>query len=492
MSDTQKTSAPATGLGKISRAVSWSAFELIFKQGFKTLVLITLGRLLEPEHFGVMASVAFFAAIGNLIVEGGFSKALIQKKDTSATDESTVFFFVLALGATLACFYSVSAYSIAKFYEQPILEVVLWWFSINILLNSAGAIPSALLMKSLNFRTLAKISTLATVLSGLIAIAMAYYGWGVWSLVGQILSYSLCYTTLVWYCSGWRPQFIFDWTSLKSFLKFGGNLMLTGLVSLGSYHMYAMLFGKFYPANEVGYYSQGRRIQDLPSSLLTSAIGRVAFPVFSANLGDKKKLAEHFDRALSILLFANTPIMCGLALVADPLVSLVLGAKWAPAVPFIQLLSLVGAVWPLLTLNINLLVALGFPHLLVRLQGVIVVIRLTIFIITSPYGIKAVTAGQVVLSYIAFFVNSYYTNRNIDYPVTRQITKGIKSALSAIPFALAVIGVCSQNTTDLLAVILSVLVSIPIYLMTCHILKIEGYQELYSMIKRRKKKAPSE
>ena len=394
---------------RIGQAVGWSVIDVLVRHGLNFIVLVVLARTLSPADFGLVAMLALFVAVAGLLIDSGFGQALIQRQQTSLTDESTIFFFTLAMGAFIALLLCALAPWIATFYGQPLLKQMTYWMALNLFLNAFGTIHTTLLTKELNFKTITKAGVVAAVVSGGVAVFMAMHGWGVWSLVGQVLAATITTVLLLWLMHPWRPQWAFSSSSLRSFFKFGGFLLWTGLLSTLYSNLYALLIGKMHSVQDVGFYSQAQRLQQLPVSVITGVVGRVAFPVFSAVADDKLRLARGMRKALLSVMFINIPLMLGLMVLADQLVLTLLGSAWLPSVPVLQVLAVGGLLWPLHALNIDVLKAQGHSALNARIQAVKLTIAITLLVATSPYGIVAIAYGQVFASLIVFFINAYYS-----------------------------------------------------------------------------------
>ena len=471
---------------KVRNAVSWSAIDVLVRYGLNFIVLVILARILSPADFGLVAMLALFVAISGVLIDSGFSQALVQRQQTTATEESTIFFFTVMMGALIAIILSASAPSIAAFYGQPLLEQMTYWMALNLFFNTLAAIHTTLLTKELNFKTITKAGVVAALVSGGVAVFMALRGWGVWSLVGQALASTITMVIMLWLLHPWRPQWLFSFSSLRAFFKFGGFLLWTGLLNTLYTNLYALLIGKLHTVQEVGFYSQAQRLQQLPVSAMTNVIGRVAFPIFAAAADDKARLVRGLRKGMTSVMFINVPLMLMLMFLAEPLMLTLLGGQWLPSVPVMQVLAVGGLLWPLHALNVNVLKAQGHSALNARIQLVKLTIGITLLLIASPYGILAIAYGQVVASFLAFFVNAHYTRIFLGYGGLAQLRDVMPYFAASLPMVLS-IGVVkwSLKLSDQFELFASVLIGGGIYLVVCKLAKLDALDNFISMISKR-------
>ena len=406
---------------KVRTAVFWSGADLFLRHGLQFGISIALARLLSPDEFGTVALMFLFTGIASAFVDGGFSSALIQRQDISHTDEATVFWFNLAMGAAMAVALLVAAPVIAGFYARPILEPLTVVMAANVFLSALGSIHVTLLTKRLDFRTQMKIGAMATLASGCVAVMMALHGYGVWALASQTLIATGTTCGLLWILNPWRPSKTFSGASARRLFRFGGYLMISALLDICYSRLYTLLIGRFYGVRELGLYERADSTVQLPAGVLTGIFSRVAFPLFSAASHDRKKLRHGVQLSVRVMMLVNVPTMLGLAAVAEPLVLTLFGVQWLSAVPVLQVLCLGGVFWPLHVINLNALMAQGHSHLFFRLELAKKLLGLVLLIGGTLYGVMGVAWSQVVFGILAFFINAYYTKQHLKYGVTAQM-----------------------------------------------------------------------
>jgi teichuronic acid exporter len=460
----------------------WSFFERIGQQGIQFLIAVILARLLLPEQFGLIAMLTIFMAVAQSFVESGFGSALIQKQDATHLDECSVFYFNILVGFLVAGALFFSAPWIAAFYQIPLLTPLARVLSLNLIINAFGVVQTTLLTKRIDFKAQMKVSVIAAVLSGSIGISMAFRGYGVWSLVAQSIAGNLFRTSLLWVFLPWRPSRIFSWTSLRSMFSFGSKLLFSGLLDTIYNNLYLVVIGKMFSPMELGYYTRAEQTQRFPVANLSSTVGRVTFPVFSSMQDDNARLKRATRKALSNLAMINFPLMIGLAVVAKPLVLVLLTDKWLPSVPYFQLLCVVGMLYPLHVINLNVLMAQGRSDLFFRLEIYKKATITAAIFLTARWGIIAMIYGQIATSVIAYYMNSYYTGRLISYPASEQIkdTFPILSLSLLMGFGVFMAGyIPLQN--NLVMLLSQVSIGVILYISLCSFAKISSFVEIRSI-----------
>ena len=270
----------------------WSFIDSIAGQGISFIVGIILARLLSPKEFGLIGMLTIFIAISQSFIDSGFRQALIRKQDCTQTDYSTVFYFNIAVGVAFYILLFAFANSISNFFHEPVLKELIKVLGLALIINSFTMIQSTLLTKRIDFKLQAKISIIASLISGIISIYMAYTGLGVWSLVALTLIKYATNSILLWYWNKWKPALLFSKKSFKELFSFGSNLLVSGLIDTIYRNIYYVIIGKYFTAVELGYYTRAEQFQSLPSANLQGIIGRVSYPVLSTLQHDLPKLKE--------------------------------------------------------------------------------------------------------------------------------------------------------------------------------------------------------
>ena len=423
---------------KAKSAVIWSGFDIFLRQGMGFVITIILARLLVPEDFGTLALLALFLGIASLFVDVGFTSALIQRQDATHVDESTVFWFNIGAAVIMTLILSASSPWIADFFALPVLMPLTMLMACNVLISAMGSIHSTLLNKRLDFKTPMKIGAISTIISGSVGVYMAWADYGVWALAWQSLSSTLVGTMLLWLFSTWRPLFRFSGDSFKRLFGFSGWLFGAGLLDTVYQRGYTFLIGRFYGAHDLGIYYRADNTQQLPVNMLTSVLSRVAFPLFSSVSHDKAKLRRGVRLSVRSMMLIIGPSMAGMSALAVPFIHVVFGEQWLPASPILQVLCLLGLMWPLHVINLNVLHAQGHAKLSFRLAIIKKSYGIVLLVIGSFFGIMGIAWGRVIQGVIGLMINGYYTGKLLDYGISEQIKDCLPSLLLSATMAVVV------------------------------------------------------
>lgn len=406
---------------KTISGIFWSFLQTVGSGGIQFIATLILARILTPGDFGLIGMLTIFITVSQTLVSAGFNQALIQKKETDEEDYSSVFYINLVISICLYGILFFTAPLIADFYHQPILISLTRVLALIFIINAFSYVQQVRLIKEMRFKTLMLIHLPSTIISGFIAIMMAFYGYGVWSIVALQLIMQLAYAIQIWAYSKWKPLFSFNKKKSKSLFNFGSKLMISGIIHSIYENVYLVIIGKFFPLDVLGYYQNAQKLVDTPTQAFSSVISSVTFPAFSSLQDNDTKLKEGYKRSIQQLLFWLCPLLTLSAVLAKPLFRIVLTDKWLPSVPFFQLLCIVGIFYPLNAFNLNIVNVKGRSDLFLKLEIIKKIIITIGIIITLPLGIWPLIIFQVVFSFIAYFLNSYFSGRFIHYSVREQI-----------------------------------------------------------------------
>lgn len=406
---------------KTITGVLWSAVDNFAAQAITFLVGIILARLLTPAEFGLIGMLAIFISVSETFINSGFTNALIRKNDATETDYSTVFYFNLAAGITLFLILLFSAPLIGRFFNEPQLIPIVRVLAIGLIISSLTIIQRTTLTKRIDFKLQAKISLISGILSGIIAIAMAYKGFGVWSLVVKTLSAQAITSLLLWLWNRWRPTLVFSRKSFKELFSFGSKLLASGLIDTLYQNMYYVIIGKFFSPADLGFFTRAKGFVDLPSTNLDAVMTRVTYPVLSQMQDDKVKLKAGYKRMIKSIMFISSVLLIGMAAISEPMIITLIGEPWRKAILYLQIISFIGMLYPLHALNLNMLQVLGRSDLFLRLEIIKKIISIPAIVIGVLISIEAMLIGMCFNSLIAYFINSYWSGKFINYPMREQV-----------------------------------------------------------------------
>ena len=406
---------------KTTQGVLWSFVERFSVQGIQFVIMIVMARLLSPSDYGLIGMLAVFLAVSQSLIDSGFSQALIRKQNRTETDNNTVFYFNIVVGFILYAILYFVAPLVAKFYDTPQLCSVMRVVCISVVLNSFAVVQRALLTVRIDFKTQAKAALTAAIISGIVVIALAYNGFGVWSLVWQQLLNLGINTILLWMLTKWRPQKVYSWTSFRELFSFGSKMLASGLLDTLYRNIYPIVIGKLFSANNLGHYTRAHHFAEFPSSNLTGILQRVTYPVLCEIQHDDNRLSNIYRRFLKLSAYLIFPLMVGLSAVAQPLVNTVLGSRWSFCGQLLQVICFAMMWYPVHAINLNLLQVKGRSDLFLKLEIIKKVMGISVLCLTAPFGLLIMCYGQIANSMIALIINTYYTGKLIHIGFLKQM-----------------------------------------------------------------------
>jgi teichuronic acid exporter len=456
-----------------------------FSMAFVSFVVgVVLARLLSPEDYGLIGMTVIFTSISSSFINSGFSQALIRKQDCTNIDYSTVFYFNFIAGIVLFGLLFFSAPLISTYFNRPQLDAIVKVLSFVLIIDAFTVIQRTILTKRIDFKLQTKISVVASVTAGTVAIFMAYKGFGVWSLVAHQLAQRGVNTLLLWLWNRWVPQLVFSVQSFKELFSFGSKLMISGLIDTVYRNIYYLVIGKYFSAVELGYYTKAESFKNLPSTNLSGVIGRVSYPVLSSMQDDVPQLRENYRKLIRSTMFITFILMMGMAAVAEPMVITLIGEKWRPSIIYLQMLCFVGMFYPLHSLNLNMLNVMGRSDLFLKLEIVKKTLAVPTIIIGVVWGIKMMIAGMMVNTLIAFYLNSYYSGRFIDYSFMKQVKDILPSfSLSFSVSTLVFIFVKYSGIYNLYNLLLGLFLGLTLTILFCEFTNNKDYIYIKKIVK---------
>ncbi|AZI66639.1 lipopolysaccharide biosynthesis protein [Kaistella daneshvariae] len=416
----------------------WTFAEQFGTQLISFGISVFLARLLLPSDFGVIALFGVVMGISSTLIDGGLANSLIRTLKPEEKDYSTVFIFNMVMSVVLYCIVFITAPYVAQFYKLPILTNVIRVYSIILIISSFTSIQRIHFVKEMDFKTSFKIKLPSLIIGGISGISFAYFGFGVWSLVYSALIQSIISSIQYWLYSSWRPHMIFDMEKFKFHFGFGYKLALSGLLNNIFENIYTILIGKVFSVQQLGYYNRADSLRQMPVKNLSNALNKVSFPLFAKISHDDAKLKEVYKRMMGVVIFIIAPVLAVMVVSATPLIRFLLTEKWLPAVPYFQILSIAGLLYPIHAYNLNILQVKGRSDLFLKLEIIKKVLIVVIVVIAVQIGIYGLLWGQVFLSFLALGINTYYTGKMIDYKGTRQMIDLLPSIILALLTAIVV------------------------------------------------------
>jgi teichuronic acid exporter len=470
--------------GVAAKGLFWSAMERFGAQGIQFIFGIMITRILMPSDYGLLGMILIFMAVGQTLIDSGFGSALIWKKNPSANDYSTVFYFNISISFVLYTIFFFLAPFISRFYNEPVLVDLIRIISLNFIILSFSLIQQTILQKKVDFKLLAFINIAGSLLAGVIALFLAFKGFGVWAIVFQILVKSFVTSILLWIYNKWQPVFAFSWLSLKELFNYGSKLTVAGLIYTIFQYFYFNVIGKLFPVEALGFYTRAAQLQEFPVKTIASIFHRVAFPVFSAIQDENERLKNAVSKTLRTMSFFTFPILIGLIAVADPLIELVLTEKWLPASGYFKLLCLIGLFYSFHVVNGEILKTKGKSNWVLTLEIITKTIMVINIFITWRWGITAIIYGQMVTVIVAHLLGSWYVWRLIGYSLWQQIKDVfVYFALSVVMYLIAVV-ILHFISNPVISLTAASIAGAAFYIIAASTLKLEEILEFKKIVKK--------
>lgn len=469
---------------KTTIGVFWNSLQKLASRCITVSVTLFLALFLTPEDFGLVAMMAVFITIANAIMDSGFRQALIQMKSASQIDFNSAFFanVVLSLLSYLILF--LCAPLIASFYEQPILVNLIRVAALSVIINSFQVVLIAKLSREINFKLQFKAVLPASIISALVAVLMAYFGYGVWALVAQMLASSFFITLFLSLKGTWWPGLDFSLTSLCSMYNFGYKLFLSALIDTLFKNLYVIIIAKLFSASVAGLYFFADRIREIVIFQLVLSVQNVTFPALATLQDDKARLKLGFRNVNIVTTFILFPVIFFVAALAEPVFHLLLPEKWWLAAMYLQLMCLAGLLIPLHALNLNILQVKGRSDLFLRLEIIKKTILVVILFISFRFGVEGILIGQIVNSFLVMIPNSYFSELLIGYSAREQIRDIIPSLLlSALIGAVLYLTQEFFEVSNLLTLFFIGSIGLILYVILAIAFRVDAYSLVVSLIK---------
>ncbi len=423
---------------QVAKGAIWVFMDQFGVQLVSFVVNLVLARLLMPADFGTIALFNVVINICSVLINGGMSSSLVRTQSVDERDLSTVFWFNMATTALLYLFVFIAAPWIGQFYQLPILGPIIRVYSIVLIIDSFVHVQAVLFDKKLDFKTTFKVRLPSVIVGGVAGIGFALAGMGVWSLVYSALLQNLLYTLQYWFYSDWRPTFTFDREKFNTHFAFGIRLTLSALLNVIFNNVYSIVIGKRFSETTLGYYNRAESLKNLPINNISTALNKVTYPLFAKFSNDDQQLRHAYRRVLKLVIFIIAPTISLMVIAAEPIIRLLLGAKWLPAVPYFQLMALGALFQPIHNYNLNVLQVKGRSDLYLKLEIIKKICIVIAVVVGLRYGVFGLIWGQVVVSVASLFINTHYTARFLDYSMRQQLSDLLPSIFVSCALGCAV------------------------------------------------------
>ncbi len=460
----------------------WSGISQGGKQVSQFVITAILARLLSPEDFGVVTMATVFTGFAMIFGDLGISSALIQKRDVREEHWSSAFWINILVGGILTMLFILAAPLVSIFYKKPELTAVLQILSFNFIFSSFIIIQQTILTREMNFKSLMIRDIVAVVVAGIVGIAMACQGWGIWSLVTQSLVFSIVNGVFLWMLSSWRPKFLFSRQAIKEIFNYSAHMTGFQVVNYFARNVDQLLIGKFLGSQALGYYSLAYKLMLLPLQNISWTISRVMFPAFASIQDDVVKLQVNYLKMIKYIAIVTVPLMMVLFFVAKDLIFAIYGSQWEPTIALIQILVFCGMVQSIGTTVGIIYQSLGRADiqfkftLFVSLPSAVLAI-----LIGLKNGIVGVAVAYTIRTILVTGVSHVIANRLL----LLRMREFLSSLQESIKISIVLIFVMSfvnlinfSSSVFVLNLIVKTAVGLAVYILIVFYLKILNFKDL--------------
>ncbi len=471
-------SGKSTGRQAFSGVV-WSFVERGSTQLLGFIVTVVMARLLTPSDYGLIGMLLIFLQIGEALASGGMTQALVARGIENRSDRRRAVSFNISAGILIYLLLWIAAPWIAGFYSEPLLTGLTRLVGLTVPLQAGACLPEAILMSRLAYRRRAVASLSALLIAGTTGILCAASGLGVLAIAIYMITQSLSLLLFLNIATAaFRPQATPDdaesTVRSKSLWKYGLNLIGARLADVAYINSYLIIIGRLLPVSDVGLFTRARQFASVPSISMSEIVRRVSYPVLCRVQDNENLRADYFKRMTGMAMCVAFPVMLVLAALAEPIVNVVLGVKWAGTGTLLIWLCL-GMMWtPLDGLNLTYILASGNPSGLMKIEIIRKIIGLAVLLISFRFGLVGICIGYAAASFIAMAVTALYALRKLK-GVSALLLKSVGLPLSAAVLTSTAVAIAaSVLPSPLLKLIIGVAIAIPIYLF---LLRIAGFRD---------------
>jgi len=472
---------------KTATGIIWSFIDKFGQQVISLIVWIILTRFfLSPEDYALVAIIYIVIALGGVLIDSGFSNALIRKQNVSQTDLSSVFFFNITISILFYLLVFFVAPLVSLFYEQPVLTNLIRVMALCIPINSLALVQNILLSKTLNFKYIATTNLIAFFCSGALSLFLAWKGWGVWVLIIQNLTYYIIRTICLWCFNSWRPIAIYSMKSIKYLWDYSSKLLLSSTITAIFNNIYPFFIGKIYPLKQTGYYHQANKYSEIPNLTIISAIQTVVYPTM-ANIGkhDNEALKRTMRKTIRVASFVILPIVLGLIAICEPLIQVLIGYKWLYLVPYMKILCFGYIFIGMTTFYNNILFIKGLSSTVLYFNVLYRALILLSILCTMRQSVIAMLVAWSVVAILYTFFMMFYAGRKINYTFFEQIKDILPYFILASSMGVGVFFLTFLIKNSALLLISQLTAGTAFYLIATYLLGSKVFRDVIEMIKNR-------
>ena len=469
---------------KTVKGMFWKLLERFGVSGVQFVLQIILARLLDPNHYGVLSIMIIFTTLANVFIQNGFNTALIQNKDVSEEDYSSVFWVSLAISFVLYIGLFFLAPAIAAFYDMPDLIVPFRVLSLMLIPGAFNSVQLAKLSREMDFKKIFYSNVVAIFVSGVTGVMIAFFDGGLWALVAQNLLNVVVASLVMLYTVSWKPRFICNMKRIQVLFSYGWKLLCSSLLDTLYQDLRSLVIGKKYSSDMLGFYNRGKQFPQFVINAVNGAVQSVMLPAMSAQQDDCEKVKSMMRNSITLSAYIIFPMMAGLIAVSSPLVSLLLTDKWLPCVPYMQIYCFTLAFYPVHSCNLQAINAMGRSDIYLKLEIIkkgigIIALIIAVFCFDSPIAIAMTGVFTTVTS---CFINAYPNRKLINYSYLEQLKDLTPSFMSSVIMCLVVLMIGKLKLSIALLLLVQILGGVVVYLLISAILRLKPFVQLKSLL----------
>lgn len=469
---------------KAIKGFKWNFIDRILGQGVNFILMLIIARLVSPADYGLLAIIMVFVTLSNTFVDCGFSNALIRTCCKNEVDNSTVFYFNILFSIVIYFILFFLSKYIALFYAKSELELLIKCSSIVVVINSLGLVQQAILTSRIDFKTQTIVSFLSALVSGVVGIVLAYYGYKIWALIAQIITMVTIRVILLWIVVSWRPLLLFSLQSFKILFGYSVKILASELLLNFTGEFNNLIIGRYYSQTQLGYYSYASKMSGFPASVISSMVQRVTFPVFSNIKDEEQLLISNFKRMQGLIYFIASPIMLCISVLSEPLINVFLTDKWLPTAQLLTILAIALSLWPLIMAYKNLLYVKGRSDYEFKLQLFGSIMKVSAVIFISQYSLIIFCYVYSLISFVDTLLYGFVISRCVGYKLIDQFKNIHKiSLISITSFLIVKTTILQYVSHDMYAILLGGMLYMLIYVLIAYIVKLNELKTIIFILK---------
>lgn len=467
-------------MSRTSKGIIWSFVERFSSQGIGFVVSIVIARLVAPEMYGLIALITVFISFAQVFIDSGFGNALIQKQNRTEKDYNTVFIFNMAVAIVLYVGFFLTAPVIADFYDEPRLIVLTRFVALNLIISSLCIVQRTRLNISLDFKTQAKATVIATIIGGSVGIFMAYHGFEVWALVIQQLTSQSITTIVLMYYSSWRPRLQFSWDSFKSMFSFGSKLLINNVITSIYINIANLVIGKYYSPASLAFYNRGFTLSQLPSTNIEAVLQRIIYPLTCEVQNDRGRLVQTYLKYLHFSHFIILPLLTLLCVLSAPLISVLLTDKWLPAAEYVSLFSINFMFYSWIDQSGSVTNAVGRSDLNLRGTFFKRPIAFALLFVALGISVRAICIATILTSFVELITNMYFTNKVVRLTYLQQFKSQVDVILANVLLGVITFFVSQLFESAIYQLVVGGIIGLTSYISMIFILKFDERELIYN------------